>query len=149
MLAAPDGDHEVIAEEDHHLTGRHDLRGLGQLLVLDVGDGRDDHEQVVAEHLQLGAGVPVHGVLDRQRVQVELGRQRHQVLVLGVFEAEPDEAFAGAGQPGRDAEVLGRLADAVDVPGPGDDRARAAVTARLGRRQFAAGRLFSDSMDGR
>jgi hypothetical protein len=64
MLPAPHGDHEMITKEDHHLTSCHDLRRICQFLVLHVGDGGNDHEEVIAEHLQLGARMAVHRIFD-------------------------------------------------------------------------------------
>ena len=69
--------------------------------MIDVGDGRDHHEQVVAEHLQLGPGVPVDRVLDRQRVQVELRRPApRRSSSLGSFRPSQTNPSPCTGQPG-------------------------------------------------
>ena len=87
-LAVADGDDEARPDEDHHLP---DLDRLG---AVDVAGGLDDEEQGVAEHLELRALVGVHGVLDRQRVQLEALAHRLDDLRAGIVEADPDEAVA-------------------------------------------------------
>ena len=82
VLAAPYGDHEMITEEDHHLTSCHDLRRIGQFLVLHVGDGGNNHEEVIAEHLQLGACMAVRRVFDSYWMQIKLRCQRHQIPII-------------------------------------------------------------------
>ena len=66
-LAVADGDHEALAEEDH------DLADLDELVAVDVARGLEhDEERVAAVDLELGALVGVDGVLDGQRVQLEV-----------------------------------------------------------------------------
>ena len=66
-LAVADGDHEALAEEDH------DLADLDELVAVDVARGLEhDEQRVAAVDLELGALVGVDGVLDGQRVQLEV-----------------------------------------------------------------------------
>ena len=70
-LAVADGDHEARAEEDHHLAD------LDELLAVDVARGLEhDEERVAAVDLELGPLVGVDGVLDGQRVQLEVPADR-------------------------------------------------------------------------
>ncbi|COZ17864.1 Uncharacterised protein [Mycobacterium tuberculosis] len=59
-----DGDHEILADEDHDLAGFDDLAGQYHRFVRDVVDGLEDEEQRLVVALQLGSLVRVHGVLN-------------------------------------------------------------------------------------
>ena len=62
--AVPYGHHEVGADEHHDLAGGDDLAGGGQLVVVEVGDGLEHHEQRVAVALDLGPLMGLDRVLD-------------------------------------------------------------------------------------
>ena len=64
--AMTDRDHELRAHEHH------DLADLHELVAVDVARGLQHEEQRLSVHLQLGALMRVDGVLDSQRVQVEV-----------------------------------------------------------------------------
>ena len=91
-LAVPDRDDEVVADEEH------DLAGLDVARRLDVAQRleHDEHRRLVL--LDLGALVAVDGVLDGQRVQVQLLVDEVELLVGGVLEADPQEAVLGEAQ---------------------------------------------------
>ena len=57
-----------------------------------MGDRLDDDEEGFAEELNLGALVGLDRVLDGELVQVELTRDRRELLGRGFDHAEPDEA---------------------------------------------------------
>ena len=81
MVAVADRHDEVRADERHDLAGLDQLGGGGGLVVLDVGDGLEHHEQRVVVALQLGPLVGGDGVLDGQLVQAEgLGDGRDLVV---------------------------------------------------------------------
>jgi hypothetical protein len=121
----PHDDHEVRAEEDHHLAGVDDLAGGRQLLVLDEDDGLQHQEERVAVPLQLGPLMGLHRVLDGQRVQAEDPGDLRQVHRLRLVQPYPREAAALAGlvqrllrrQRGRPAAVLVHRAVHHDVRG--------------------------------
>ena len=158
-VAVPDGDHEVRPDEHHEVAGLDDLAGLGQLGVLDVAGGADDQEGHLAVLLDLGALAALDGVLDRELVELEDGRDVLEVGRARLVQAEPDErvvARAGRGQRLGVVE-LARLALAVDIEAAVDDRAAGAggrrrpgvgsapvakirVTARTGAGDRGAGR---------
>ena len=97
-LAVADGDHEALADEDH------DLADLDELVAVDVAGGLEDHEQRVAVELELGALVGVDGVLDGQRVQLEVVAHRLDDARARVVQADPDEAVpAGVGLASADS----------------------------------------------
>ena len=99
-LPVAHGDHEARPEEHHHLP---DLDGI---VGVDVAGGLEHEEQRVAEDLELRALVGVHRVLDRQRVQLEVLRDRLDDLGAGVVETDPDEAVAaGVGAIERGLEL--------------------------------------------
>ena len=87
----PDRDHEVRADEDHHLTGLDHLAGAGQLVVLDVTSGLEDREQRVAVPLELGPLMGGDGVLDGERMQREFGCDVGEFRLVGLVEPDPDE----------------------------------------------------------
>ena len=70
----------------------HQLADLDHLLGVDVAGGLDDDEEGLAVELDLGPLVGLDRVLDRQLVQVELARDRLELLGRGLEDAEPDEA---------------------------------------------------------
>ena len=91
VFTVANGDHEVLADEDHHLAGFDDLAGQCHRFVRDVIDGLQHQEQCVVVSLQLGPLVGVHGVLDRQGVQPEhIGHFLHVGLVW-LVQPDPDE----------------------------------------------------------
>jgi hypothetical protein len=92
-LAVADGDHEAWAEEDHHLAD------LDQLLAVDVARGLEhDEERVAAENLELGTLVGVDGVLDGERVQLEVPAHGLDHARARIVQADPHEAvLAGIG----------------------------------------------------
>ena len=100
-LAVADGDHEALAEEDHHLAD------LDELLAVDVARGLEhDEERVAAVDLELGALVGVDGVLDGQRVQLEVPADRLDHARARVVQADPHEAvLAGVGLAQRGLEL--------------------------------------------
>ena len=100
-LAVADGDHEALAEEDH------DLADLDELLAVDVARGLEhDEERVAAVDLELGALVGVDGVLDGQRVQLEVLAHRLDHARARVVQPDPHEAvLAGVGLAQRGLEL--------------------------------------------
>ena len=65
-LAVADRDHEVLSREHEDLPQLHDL------VRVDVAGGLEHEQHHLAEHLELRPLVRVDGVLDRERVEVEL-----------------------------------------------------------------------------
>ena len=133
----PHGDHELRADEQHHLAGLDHLGGLGQLGVLDVPGGAQHEEaDLVAELLQLRPLRGLDRVLDRELVQaVRLGDASH----LGgtrLVQAQPDERVAAPSRLGERLAVveLAGLALAVDVQRAVDDAAGGPGRAVLLRR---------------
>jgi hypothetical protein len=119
MVAVPDGDHEVAAEEDHDLPGLDDL--LAGLRAA-VADGLEHHEQRVVVALELGPLVGVHRVLDGQLVQPEDLRDPRDLLLGRLVQPDPHESVVPAAYLGERA-VVGEpsgQADAVDVDGAVD-----------------------------
>ena len=100
-LAVADRDHEALADEDH------DLADLDELVAVDVAGGLEHHEQrVAAVDLELGALVGVDGVLDGQRVQLEVLAHRLDHARAGVVQPDPHEAvLAGVGLAQRGLEL--------------------------------------------
>ncbi len=82
-LTMADSDDEVVADEHVQLAEVH----LFALVV--VAGGPQHQEQRLAVPLELGALVGLHRVLDCQFVQVELGRQRGQVVLVGPHQPDP------------------------------------------------------------
>ena len=131
-LAVADGDHEARAEEDHHLAD------LDELLAVDVARGLEhDEERVAAVDLELGSLVGVDGVLDRQRMQLEVPADRLDHPGARVVQPDPYEAVpAGVGLAQRGLELdvaaeplAGLVEAAVD-----HRRADLLLAQRLGRR---------------
>jgi hypothetical protein len=100
-LAVADGDDEARAEEDHHLAD------LDELVAVDVARGLEhDEQRVAAVDLELGALVAVHGVLDGQRVQLEVLADRLDHARARIVQADPHEAvLAGIGLAQRALEL--------------------------------------------
>jgi hypothetical protein len=69
------GDDEVVASE--HVQ----FAELDALLGVEVLRGPEHHEQGLAVALHLGALVGVHGILDREVVQPELGGELVELLL--------------------------------------------------------------------
>ena len=91
-------------------------------------------EQRVAEHLELRPLVGVHGVLDRQRVQLEALAHRLDDLGAGVVEADPDEAVAArVGAAERGLELDAAALPVALVVEPAVDDGGADVLDALGR----------------
>ena len=82
-LGVADGDDELRAGEDVHLAE------LDRLGLVDVAGGSKDEEQRVAVTLELGPLVRLHGVLDRELVQLELARDVGEFLRVRAVEADP------------------------------------------------------------
>jgi hypothetical protein len=82
------GEDEAGADEHAHLTELHLFDGV------EVAGRAQHHEQGVAVTFDLRALVGLHGVLHRQRVQVELLGQRGELVFLGLVQPDPR-------QPGR------------------------------------------------
>ena len=101
-FAVPHRDHEVGADEDHHLAD------VDELLGAEVAHGLDHEEERVAVDLQPRPLVRADGVLDRELVEVELAPDRVELLHRRLDQPDPGEA-AGVGRLG---------ADARDLPGP-------------------------------
>ena len=89
------------AEEDHHLAD------LDELLAVDVARGLEhDEERVAAVDLELGPLVGVDGVLDGQRVQLEVPADRLDHPGARVVQPDPHEAvLAGVGLAQRRLEL--------------------------------------------
>ena len=85
-LAVPDGDDELVADEDEDLTEL-DLLGVG-----DPARSLEDDEQSVAVHLELRALVGLDRVLDCKLVEVELEPDRLELLLAWLQKPEPHEA---------------------------------------------------------
>lgn len=99
--AVADRDEEVLADEDVELAEFHLLRRV------QVTGGAQDDEEGVAVTFQLGALMGLQGVLDGQRVEVELGGQGVEFGLGRAVQADPGHAvglFAqlpeGVGQGG-------------------------------------------------
>ena len=123
-VTVADRDDEVAADEEHQVAGLDDLAGLGELDVLDVAGGPHHQERHLAVLLDLGPLPALDGVLDRELVQLEHGRDVDQILRAGLVQAEPDERVLvrpGGGQR-LGVGALARLAGAVDVDRAVDDR---------------------------
>ena len=68
------------------------ISDLSQLAAVDVDpDGVARQEEVVGVVVQLGALVLVEGVLDRQLVQAELGRQLVQLVGRRAAQVDPHD----------------------------------------------------------
>ena len=80
-------DHDVAREEDRDLDVAHDVR-------LGLFQGVGDDEVVVFVFVDLRPLVPVHGVLDRQRMQLELLGDELDVAFLRVADVQPCAAVA-------------------------------------------------------
>ena len=78
-----DRDDEALAGEDVGLAER-------DVIALELG-GPQHHEQRIAVELELGPLMGVQRVLDRQRVQVELGLDLPQLRLVRLVKADPDE----------------------------------------------------------
>lgn len=91
VLTVADCDHEVLADEDHHLAGFDDLARQRHRFVLDVIHGFEHKEQRVVVAIQLGPLVGVHSVFDRQRVQSENVRHFLHLGLVGFVQTDPDE----------------------------------------------------------
>ena len=125
------GDHEARAEEDHHLAD------LDELVAVDIARGLEhDEERVASVDLELGPLVGVDGVLDGQRVQLEVPADRLDHARARVVQPDPHEAvLAGVGLAQRRLELdaaaeplAGVVQAAVD-----DGRADLLLAQRLGR----------------
>ncbi len=83
-----------MADRDH-VAGAHEEVGLAEgdppLLPVRLGGAERDEERV-AVALQLGPLVGQVGVLDGQVVQPELGLHLLEQRLVGLVEADPDEA---------------------------------------------------------
>src|SRR5437868_10073616 len=112
VLAVPHGHHEVGAEEDHDLAGADDLAGRGELVVVEVGDALEDHEERVAVPLDLGTLVRLDGVLDGERVQVEDLGQPLDLRGGRLVQTDPDERLRALDQGVVLTNQLQRLDDA-------------------------------------
>ncbi len=113
--AMADRDHEVRADEDVEFA---EVDLLGRVQV--TGRAQDDEERV-AVAFQLGALVCLHRVLDRERVQVELGGQREK---FGLGRAgQPDPCHAG--------RLFAQLTVGVGEAGGGGDADAVLVQRRL------------------
>ena len=84
-LTASHRDDEPVADEEHHLTGLH-VRGL-----FDVAQGLHHDEDRVVVELDLGPLVALDGVLDRERVELELVVDEVELGVGGVLQPDPEE----------------------------------------------------------
>jgi hypothetical protein len=92
LLGVPDGDHEGRPQEQVDLADRDDLD------LVDVA-GRAQHDELdVAVALHLGALVGVDRVLDRERVQLELGGDRVDLGLRRVEQPDPAEVVAIRGR---------------------------------------------------
>lgn len=87
------------------VAGADDVAVAGKQLGFDKGqfaigaNGRVKHQkQCIAKGLQLGPGVPLKGVFQRQLMQVELSLQVAQLLTARVVQADPDKV-AGLFRP--------------------------------------------------
>ena len=78
-----DRDDEALAGEDVGLAECH-------VIALELG-GPQHHEQRIAVELELGPLMGVQRVLDRQRVQLELGLDLPQLRLVWLVKADPDE----------------------------------------------------------
>src|SRR4051812_48241343 len=83
-VAVADGDQVALAHEDQ------DLAELDLLDVLVVARRLEDHEEVLAVLLELGPLMGVDRVLDRERVQPELGPDRLELLLGRLVQPDPD-----------------------------------------------------------
>ena len=120
------GDDELRADEDRDLP-EHD-----RLRLVDVASRPQDKEQVVAVVLELRALMSLDGILDRELVEIELARDRCELLLAGFVEAEPRDRIAGlAGgvQLGKAVGLCRALAVAID--GAVDDHASRAISPRI------------------
>ena len=80
------GDDELRADEDR------DLPKQDRLGLVHVASRPQDDEERVAIALELRALMRLDRVLDRELVQVELGRHRGELLLARLVEAEPATA---------------------------------------------------------
>ena len=84
-LAVPDGDDEVVADEDEHLAEADVVDGL-------VPARRLEHEQEhVAVALELGPLVRLDRIFDGERVQAELAGDGVELVVGRLVQADPHE----------------------------------------------------------
>ena len=91
VLAVPDGDHEIGAYEDHDLASLGDpARGLHGF-VRHVVDRLEHDEQNVFVAFHFWALLCVHGVLDRNGMQIERLRDLGHLLFGRFAQAQPDE----------------------------------------------------------
>ncbi len=101
-FAVADRDHVVLSDEDR------DLPGLDGVVLVDVPECPEDHEDEVAGvPLELGALVRRECILDGERVQVEGVGYLLELGCGGFVQAHPDEAvrLAGSHLPRRDDVV--------------------------------------------
>lgn len=113
----PHRDHEVRADEHHDLAGVDHLARCREFLVFDVADRLEHREQCLAVPLDLRPLMRLHGVLDRQRVQVEELGDTRELLVRRLVQAEPHETVTALAHPlhGVDQIAAARGPDAVPV----------------------------------
>ena len=103
------GDDEVRPDEHVHLAE------LDPLALVDVARRSEHDEQDVAVALQLGPLVGRDGVLDRERVQLELACDRRDLGVVGPVEADPGHAARARGAARRSRRATRGSARAAPV----------------------------------
>ena len=122
-VAVAHGDDELRADEDRDLP-EHD-----RLRLVDVAGRPQDEEQAVAVALELRALVRLDCVLDSELVEVELARDRGELLLARLVEAEPGDGVGGLAGGVQLREVVRlRYPLAVAVDGAIDDHAPRATS---------------------
>jgi hypothetical protein len=84
----PDGHHELRSGEDVYLT---ELLRLG---LIDVASRAQNEKKRLAIALELGTLVGMHRILDYERVQIELSRERGELLLVGPIQPDPGDTDA-------------------------------------------------------
>lgn len=115
----PHGDHEVAPDKDVQLAE------VDLLRVVEIARGAQDDEEGAAVALQLGPLMGLQGVLDGERVEVELRGEREQFVPAGAVQADPGEGLGGGAllPEGLGERVMGADAASVAVEDGVDDAA--------------------------
>jgi hypothetical protein len=107
-LAMADGDHELRADEYMELAE------LDRFGLIDVARRPQHQEQGGPVTLKLGPLMRIHGVFDRELVQIKIARYIRELLGCRLIKPHPDQLAIGPACGGKLSQVF-RRADAQPV----------------------------------